>query len=415
MKKIFYAVALIIMMSMSCDPDPGPAIGSEEQKEKLENAANELMTEFSADNYEDLAKIVEDCCDYGFNDFPEDYDWSDLEDALEEKLDKLYSMEELSGDAVSHTVLILMSECNGHVTIGKNKATYKPADDARLFVETDDAEWEIILKPVGKVQEMYLGEFMGYNYDWETGTEYEEYYDITVEVPESLVLQINRNGSQFAKVTLNFNINLSEYGVDIEKDKASVSTVFEFQGLELTVNRFSYNAATGAAESSAQLKNNGKMIFSYKVSGVGKVDIEDEDNWIAKKINVEADLMGKIQIAGSCPDAKSLVSIFDNADPYTAADWERIVNNANKLFDLSVYYDGGSTEQAKLVLEPRWHESEWGDDYYVELAIEFADGSRYLLYEFFTEENFQEVINGAMSFIEGYEDLLEKYFGDYDF
>ena len=415
MKKIFYAVALIIMMSMSCEKQPGRPIAPDDQKAKLEDVANDLMTEFSADNYEDLAKIVEDICDYGFNDFSDDYDWSDLEDALEEKVDKLYSMEELPGDVVSHTVLILMSECNGHVTMGKNKATYKSADDARLFVETDDAEWEIILKPVGKVKEMYLGEFMEHNYDWETGTVYEEYYDITVEVPESLVLQINRNGSQFAKVTLNFNINLSEDGVDIEKDNASVSTVFEFQGLELTVNKFSYNATTGAAESSAQLKNNGKMILSYKVSGTGKVDIEDDDNWTAKKINVEADIMGQIQIIGSCPDAKSIVSIFDNSDPQTAADWERIVSNANKLFDLGLYYDGGSTEQAKLVLEPRWYESDWGRDYYVEPAIEFADGSRYLLYEFFTEDNFQEVINGAMSFIEGYEELFDKYFGDYDF
>ena len=157
------------------------------------------------------------------------------------------------------------------------------------------------------------------------------------------------------------------------------------------------------------------MLLSYNVSGTGKVDIEDDDNWTAKKINVEADIMGQIQIIGSCPDAKSIVSIFDNSDPQTAADWERIVNNANKLFDLGLYYDGGSTEQAKLVLEPRWYESDWGRDYYVEPAIEFADGSRYLLYEFFTEDNFQEVINGAMSFIEGYEELFDKYFGDYDF
>ena len=159
-------------------------------------------------------------------------------------------------------------------------------------------------------------------------------------------------------------------------------------------------------------KNDGKLILSEKISGNGKVYIESE-RWTAKKINVELDIMGLMQIKGSCPDANSIYNITENSDPDSMEEWDATVEKINKLFDLSVYFDGGDVKQAQLILEPRVHSYDWDTWYDVEVAIEFNDGSRYLLEEYFNEDNFSGTVGEAESFAEKYERLFEKYFDKY--
>jgi hypothetical protein len=211
-------------------------------------------------------------------------------------------------------------------------------------------------------------------------------------------------------VTYTFDVAISDGGVNIKKDRVSVTETLSFNGMELVLDKASYNASTGNLEASATLTKDGKLIFSESLSAEGNVDLEKED-FTAKNINVNVNLIDRMQIKGSCPDARSLAEIFLNSEPQSEKDWERIVNNANTKFDLNVYFDGGNTVQAVINLEPRWDSGEWGNDYWCEPAIEFNDGSRYLFYEYFTEDSFKDVINDAESFVEKYENLLERYFG----
>lgn len=423
MKKFVWASCIAMMSFIACDEvkNGNEPITPDDQKGKLENVAEQLMAEFPANEYEELISTMADLFEYCDGLDRADYDISAIEEVFEERHDRMFSEEFISETVTSYTFLLLLSECTGHVTFGPDAATYKDSENTVIEV-TDDkgVVWTLSILPSGKITEVYLGEltdeWWDYSYDPSTGdykeTLYKDYYDVTVEIPETLTVAFKKNGKDYASVVLDFNVNISEDGVDIENDRVAVSAKVVFEGFELTVSNAAYNASTGVLESSSVLKKDGKLIISEKVSAIGKVYI-DSERWTAKKIDVEVDIMGLMQIKGTCPDANSIYNIIENSDPETAEEWDEVVEKINKLFDLGIYFDGGSVMQAKLVLEPRFEEDEWGVWYDVEFAIEFNEGSRYLIEAYFNEDNFSGTVGEAESFVEKYENLLEKHFAAY--
>lgn len=396
----------------------GDEYDSTGQKAKLESIAKTFMAEFPAANYEEAMSTMSDlynhCSTYYAS---ETYNWSALETVLEERYNAIFSETDLGNNITSYTFLLFLSQCKGHVTLGATAATYA-ADNNTVLTITDSKGviWTATIIAEGAVKTVNLGDFedsWSNGYWDENGNYYEEEftdrYHIEVEVPEKLIVSLKKGDSQYAKVTLDFDVDLGSNGADLENDKVSVVATAEFQGIKVNVHEFGYNAKTGSAKYYVVLENNGKMILTEKASGTGNLDYEEE-TWEAKNINAEIDLMGLLQIKGKCADAKSITSILDNADPQSASDWERIVNNVNKCYEINMYYDGSDTVQAKINLEPRMDEDSYGKYYYTEPAIEFPDGSRYLFYEYFTEDNFGSVVTDAEGFYESYCNLLEKYF-----
>jgi hypothetical protein len=92
----------------------------------------------------------------------------------------------------------------------------------------------------------------------------------------------------------------------------------------------------------------------------------------------------------------------------TERDLERIAGKMNSLFDVTVYYDGTSSKQAAIEFEPMvYHDSYWGDEYWIEPVLVFNDGSRYLFYDYFTEEDFKSLIRKFERMVDNYESMFE--------
>lgn len=420
MKK-FLCASLVAMMSfVACDDvnpggDGNAPIEPDEQKVRVEEALRSLMAEFPASKYEELLDSSVEVYEYCSTTFGEneEYDWSEFETVLEERYDRVFSEEYLSPTMTSYTYLLFLSECTGHLTFGTDGVTYEDAENSVAeFTDGDGVVWKAEVTPYGTVSEVYLGEFdagwYGPAYDPETGmgfdAEHTDYSDVTVEVPEKLIVKVTKNGTDFAVVTLSFDVNISEGGLDIEKDKVAVSAKVEFEGMEIDVKNFSYNASTGKVERSMTFKNDGKLIYSEKVSGNAKVNIDNE-TYVAGDIEVEVDIMGIMQVRGTCPDVNEIEECFNEDIPF-----EDCIEKVNKLFDLGVYFDGGNVKQAFVNLEPM----SWVDEYdgyvhyYVEYAIEFHDGSRYIFEDYFEDE--MNIFEEFDDFIVSYENLIEKYF-----
>lgn len=408
MKKIFFLLIISVLAFAACDGlgKKGKPLSPDQQKDRMEQIANDLMAELSATHFEEMVKTISDLSLSIENTFEsESYDWSALEDVFEERYDSIFSYEELNQYESTSTYMLLFSQIKGHVTLGANAASYKNADNTVVEYKDDKGiSWQAELTPKGTVKDVYLGEFI------DEGYSYTDYINVTVSVPERLEVSLKKNGADYLTVAILFDVAISSGGVNIEKDRVSVAYDVNFNGLRWVLDLGSYNASSGQLEAASTITKDGKLIVSEVVSLVGKVDMESE-NWSGKDINVNVNVMDAMQIAGTCPDAKSLSDILDNAEPQSASDWERIVNNANAKFNLNVYYDGTSTVQAKIVLEPRWEVNDWGEDFWCEPILEFNDGSRYLFYEYFTEDSFDGVIDNAVSFVERYENMLERYFG----
>ena len=418
MKKIFWA-SVVMMSLVACgENESDTLLTPDEQKVEMETIASDLMTEFAATEFEDVMETVSDLYLSCEETFAGDYDWSALESVYEERYDEAVKFEEIGKYDERYTYSLLFSTISGSITLGENAATYKDAENTTVeYTDDNGIKWTAEITPVGTVKTVYLGESVstsgGIVSDFDGGSssvqEYNEYTRVTVSVPEKLVVSLKKNGQDYLTSTTTFDISISKDGVDVEKDKVSVTTTLEAQGVKVVLEKLSLDATSGKHAQSAKLYKDGKFICSVKSSVEGDIDFEEEE-WNAKNINVEVDLLGKMLIKGTCPDAKSIENIMENADPQSAKDWDRIVNNINTKYNLNVYFNGGSTPQAIMNLEARWD----GDEYaecWTEPAIQFNDGSRYLLYEYFTEDNFSETVEGAESFVEKYERLIDMYFG----
>ena len=295
---------------------------------------------------------------------------------------------------------------------GEHKATYKKSSDTKvIYYEEDGTKWEVEITPK-KLKEVYLGEWLDSYYDYED-VWYKEYYNVTVEVPGSLSASIKRNGKTFAAASFSIDHNFGKDGIDLEKDHITLSCELQFDDLKFNVSKAMYNAKSGDIEFSASIYKGDIFVCSVRFSGNGTYDLaEDGDllDWDAEGFEFSTNLLGEIQIKGNCTDA---VKLAEYADSYfeSESELERVVNNINSIIEINVYYDGTSAKQAAIEMEPMVEKDFYGYYYWIEPVIVFNDGSRYLFYEYFDEDDFSYLIQKFERMIENYASLARSFEG----
>ena len=333
--------------------DKDEVLDDHAQKEKLEQVAVKLMQQFDAKEYEDLIELSEvmfSHCERYFED--DDYDWSNVEDALEEIGETLYDEKQSGQNKWEYTYTLFLSNCTGILTLDKDKATYKDSKDTKVIIKDVDGEdWEFEVTPKG-LKKVYLGEYIETYYDYYYDEEYEDVYNVTVEIPSSLALKVNRDGKFFADAEVRFDYSISKDGVDVEKDRVSVEVDLKIDDLVMTLKNAACNASTGKVEYSIALKKGDVFIFSQSVSVSADINIEGDDDEIfiedwEGSADVEINILGEIQIKGSCRDLNKLYFYLDETY-YSERECERAAGNVTALVDLAVYYDGTSVKQARI-------------------------------------------------------------------
>ena len=396
MKKLFFLFLCVCIAAVSCDQknadgtdgpviiNPGDIIvgkndvlDDEAQKLKLEQVATKLMDMFPADEYEDmmeLSKVMYSHCDRYFTD--EDYDWSDLEDAGEDIAETLYDEKQTGEYKWQYTYTLFLSNCTGIVTLDKNEARYEESDITKVIIKDVDGEdWEAVVTPK-RLKKVFLGEFLETYYDYYEDIEYTDVYNVTVEIPASLSLEVKRNGRFFAEVEVKFDYEVSKDGVDIEKDRIGVEAEIKIDDLVLTLKNASYDASTGKVEFSQSLRKGDYFIFSQSLKGKAELEYdEDEDDYVYIE------------------------------------DWEKAAERVTRLVDLGVYYDGTSTRQASVEFDPVVEDNGYGDEFYwIEPVLVFGDGSRYFFYDYFDDRIFEDLVEDFEDFINDYEDMVEDVY-----
>ena len=440
MKKIHFIALGALVALCACKPDAlqdpdGPSIVNpndiivdknevlkpDAQKEKLEQMALKMIDLFPADEYEDLLEMCADAVMYGETIFDEDYDFSELEDVWEDIGESFFDWEEINDYETRTFLYLFFSNCTGTVEFGEKKATYKKSSDTKvIFYGKKGEKWEAEITPKG-LKEVYLGEWMDtyydYYYDWDTDEYvdcwYTEYYNVTVEVPSSLTASLKKDGSIIAQVSFTIDHNIDKGGLDIEKDYVSFSCEIIIDDLKYTATKLMYNAKNGNSEFNSSLYKGDIFIFSESFSGNASYDLDEDgyiEDWDGSSISFKCNLLGEIQITGSCSDIERMADLGDS-DINSEKELERLVNNMNSLLDVAVYYDGTSKVQASIELEPMVeYEDYYGYyDYWAEPVIVFEDGSRYLFYEYFDEDDFEYLIKKFEHMLDNYEDMAEDF------
>lgn len=385
--------------------NPNTPLTSQEQKQQLESTGISFLNHIKAADFQsvtDLAEYIESTY--------EDYSTDALDDWAENCLDAITTPLSKDGDSYYtesfYKRIYAASNFTGHFEAKDGRWVRSNANDLQFTVKDRNSK-DCILKLVtsGKTQRVYVGddeEWDGWydGYYWHDEVEIYEQY---LEVPEKITLTATQGGKTIAKLVVDTDLTLMYApDFDLESDKYDVTTTLTVNGYDWKVERANFDANSEASLSVKFVKD-GNVIASATASAKGDVSDEEVNN-----IQLNLNVLGEVQIKGTCSDGAKLADLLEKADDNDEdeADFKSYINQANELINLGVYYFGSSTNQASLKLEP-FEEDDWGYRYWdTEPVIYFSDGTSYSTFEaFFDEDSFEDLVNTFEKWLDSFEKL----------
>lgn len=424
------------------EPSQNEAMTPLEQKEYLDVIARGFMDKTPASDFNEISKL----CNHISNTYTDNYDWDEVGDwgseifeSLKESLgttDKEQEKDswgEYNYIYTNYKALVMASNFKGQFKAIGNKWELSKADDLQ-FIFSDQYGKECVLKLVtsGNVKKVFIGnidEWVDYKSnstdDYYISNDYYDRTQLTVGVPENIVVTLTQGGSQVVKVTVKLNIgDLSNDKFDLSKNQLTASTLVELNnGYKFNVSQVAYNGNNKTSVSFDMSKNGeslASVAFSSDISGIpscnidamvsGNIDEEDFNNSNMKNVYVKLDIMGKLQIQGTLSDVRKFTDYINEADDKDDDEktFKSYVNQANSLANFNLFYDGKSTKQATVTLEAFEEESWNGMKYwYMEPMLNFYDGSSYSTFDaFFNDKDFKSVIDAFEKLADNYASLI---------
>lgn len=424
------------------EPSKNEAMTPLEQKEYLDVIARGFMDKTPASDFNEISKLY----NHISNTYTDNYDWDEVGDwgseifeSLKESLgttDKEQEKDswgEYNYIYTNYKALVMASNFKGQFKAIGNKWELSKADDLQ-FIFSDQYGKECVLKLVtsGNVKKVFIGnidEWVDYKSnstdDYYISNDYYDRTQLTVGVPENIVVTLTQGGSQVVKVTVKLNIgDLSNDKFDLSKNQLTASTLVELNnGYKFNVSQVAYNGNNKTSVSFDMSKNGeslASVAFSSDISGIpscnidamvsGNIDEEDFNNSNMKNVYVKLDIMGKLQIQGTLSDVRKFTDYINEADDKDDDEktFKSYVNQANSLANFNLFYDGKSTKQATVTLEAFEEESWNGMKYwYMEPMLNFYDGSSYSTFDaFFNDKDFKSVIDAFEKLADNYASLI---------
>jgi len=392
----------------------------ESSKQKLEDAATELMDNLSASNFQevtDLAKYIRDT--YG------DYDASAVDNWYKGCLDDITTVLSHTsvGNSTSNTYKRIYQAgiFTGHFTAQNDRWTYTAANDLQFIVKDQKGQLCVLkLVTSGATVRIYVGDETEYKgtYNGYTYTSTSEKYENYVDVPQNIVVTATQGAKELASVTVTTSLTVSGEKPSPVTDKFDVTVSTKLSsGYAVDVKRAFFN---GGADAGLEFvaKKNDKTLVSANVKGKTRFTSNGDGDYELQSgsvDNLEVDILGKVQVKGTCSDVKGVIEDMENADDNDRdeAAYKRYIANVNARVNLGLYFDKTSTKQATLRLEPFYKERQdyynggvylkWGSN----AILEFADGTSYGVEEYFNEDRFGDVVKRFEQLLRDFEDMVK--------
>ena len=428
-----------------------------EQKQYLEKTALELMDMTPSSDFKRLGELST-----YFNDTYADYDWSRMETWMQDILDeakeatglvdhtsKTDSWEDLYDGATyncfydsyytNYKSLLVASNFVGHFTAKNNKWVWTWADDLQLIFKDGNGEQCVLSVTtdgdVKTVHAMDLDDYVKYESEYEIDSStynsyYKDYYDrvsYTLGIPEKVTVTLTQGDTKLVETILTVDLkSLDGEEFDFSKDALSLTCRTKFyNGYVTDIKNVAYSGNNSAAASFVVSKNGQALISmgcSASLSDIPSIcastltrddfdlDNYDVDYTTAKNAFVSVDILGKVQITGAMSDVRKysdyMNKAYDNDEEEKT--FKSYVSQANDLTKIYMFFDGTTTKQAKVVMEPFCDESWSGYEYWdAEPVLTFSDGSSYCTFgTFFSETDFKKTSDTFGKLIDNYVDLF---------
>ena len=425
-------------------PEQSEALTPTEQKRKMEDIANQFMAEVPSSDFRGIADLFND-----LNQEYEDYEWDNVEDWMEECFD---GCKEFLGDTTvtnegwydiynyvyrDYKALYVLSNFAGHFTAESGEWKYTKAKDLQFIMPKHDCV--VKLETSVDVKKVYVGnieDYVDYDNDYNTYPYiHNEYYDrtqATIGVPEKITLTLTQRGSNVVKCVVTTDLSgIKDEKFDIAKSGLAMTGQIELNnGYKVSLSKADYQGNKSFSCTLIVSKKDKTLLSmgvatditglpSYNLDAFVSDEVDDdeledtfEDANVSKAF-VKLDVLGKLQVQGTITDVRGFVRKMEKAEDNDTKEsaFKSYVSQANELIDINLFYDGNSTIQAYVKLEP-FREEGWYDGetwWEAEPVIYFYDGSSYSSLEaFFNEYDFDDVIDAFKELIEDYEDMIEE-------
>ena len=306
-----------------------------------------------------------------------------------------------------------------------NTFTFDMTEDFKRFTKSDiQVYFNIYKENIEKNQDNQDTQYYKYTYN--------EYYDrteYTIGVPEKIEVTLTEGGTELIKQTVNTKLgSIANDEFDLSKSTLEFnSTTTLSNGYEIKVNnmKFAPNATSVETVVNKNKKTLIKVTASSNLKGIPKKLLTDWYNMDDDEIedafsNTTADgafsvnVLGKVQVVGKVTDAHKLFDYMDEASENDENEqkYKTAIANANKCYEASIYYNGGTFRQAYLSLTPiadrytSWDgttHTEWE----AEATINFPDGTSYSIESYFSEDDFKDLIDAIEKQSDDAEDMWD--------
>jgi len=383
------------------------ALSPDQQKQRLESTANELLNKVSAADFTEISNIARYVND--------NYSGSKTKtEALESWWDAAMKATEIetSGDVIKR--LYLASNFVGAFEYknGKWEKTRNGGSDLVLTFPYNSGTCVATVTASGATYQVHHEELDTHKYTWGYDTNGNYYskritYENRLGIPENVTVTLINGGKTLISVNVKTYIK-SGTEISLSSDIAEVTVDATVADYTINVSQAKYTGGSGA-NASFEIKKNNEMLV--KATATAEGSFSDNGKLLkAGKIDVYADVLGKVQLRGEISNFDTMKSHLDTADDNKTNEtaYKTALDNANKQLNIGVYYDNGSTKMSYLQFSAFKKSSYSGDRWDREAVICFRDGSSYNTVDaFFDNSGFKAVKKRFEDLITNFKDLFK--------
>lgn len=434
-----------------------------EQKRIIDSTGVALLNMFPKDNFSGLADFGK-----GVFDKYEKYNWDNVQRWAEDSYnacttflqkhvdiekgelnyDYYYYHRTINIDSISdYKMLLALSNFTGRFVATDYGSWNYDSSDILQFEFKDDNGRNCILSLTTSSENVKLmlpsliKERTNWNFFWDEDTlihivnHQEDINHLELDMPKEIHLALTRDGNSVVDLALKTDISslTSDSYFDLSQSVIGFNIEVKLDnGYGLVADELLFQGNKSVAGSVKILKDNNSLLsakMSAAVSGFPTLEFSDEggeafreyfsreferDNSNLTHLNVNVDILGKVQVKGKIENVREFYDDIRMADEFSdnESKFKDYLNLANRQVNVGLFFNGNDVKQADVKFMPfskTIYDGRGGyKEYWVfKPVIVMGDGSQTSSFEdYFDEKEFKKVIQSFEEFIDQFERML---------
>lgn len=419
MKKTFTSFLLVLfsflMTANTVGAQPAKAIQSAD-KDKINGAVLGMLSQWDSQAYKNALDLLTQLMKY------------DMKVLGHDAYKRMLAMKAIIDGTPDYRLLFGADVLTGHFTVsaeGDRWVKVSDADDLQFTFNDKDGKpcvvtfttsgaTKTISLPVSKEEE----EGEDSEEDVQSSAKYLALLGLTIDniktlasgvtrvdmvVPEHTQLIMTQGSTTLLNGTVDVDLSSLNDGESVNALVLSINAIFAKSSgtgtFELSLKDTGYKPVMGA-NIDFTAKSDGQTILATKLSVPGTwkgLNLQTLDFGL-ESISVNLDVMGQVQLKGGIASIREFLITMMSADNSDEESYKAGIDQVNQKLDLKLYYDGSNTAAGWIMLQPYYDEEE--EEWSVVPVICFtSDNSVYPVTEFFSAENFPDVLMGVATIV----------------